>query len=41
LSEVFSTKVQFTCTPDGKGKISIPFNNDEELAHIMELFDKI
>lgn len=41
LSKVFSTKVQFTCTPDGKGKISIPFNNDEELAHIMELFDKI
>lgn len=41
LSKVFSTKVQFTCTPDGKGKISIPFNNDEELAHIMDLFDKI
>ncbi len=41
LSNVFGTKVQFTCNSDGKGKISIPFSNDEELAHIMELFDKI
>lgn len=41
LSEVFSTKVQFVCNPDGKGKITIPFSNDEELARIMDLFDKI
>lgn len=41
LSELFGTKVQFTCNPDGKGKISIPFGNDEELARVMELFDKI
>lgn len=41
LSELFGTKVQFTCNPDGKGKISIPFGNDEELAKVMELFDKI
>jgi ParB family chromosome partitioning protein len=41
LSKVFGTKVQLTCTPDGKGKISIPFSNDGELARIMELFDKI
>lgn len=41
LSEVFGTKVQFACNPDGKGKISIPFKSDEELARIMELFDKI
>jgi len=41
LSSVFGKKVQFTCTPEGKGKISIPFSNDEELARIMELFDKI
>src|ERR1035437_3958166 len=41
LSKVFGTKVQFTCNPDGKGKISIPFKSDAELAHIMELFDKI
>lgn len=41
LSQVFGTKVQFSCNPEGKGKISIPFSNDEELAHIMDLFDKI
>jgi len=41
LSKVFGTKVQFSCNPDGKGKISIPFSNDEQLASIMELFDKI
>ena len=41
LSQVFGTNVQFSCNPDGKGKISIPFSNDEELAHIMDLFDKI
>ena len=41
LNSVFGNKVQFSCNPDGKGKISIPFSNDEELAHIMELFDKI
>ena len=41
LSRVFGGNVQFACNPDGKGKISIPFSNDEELTHIMELFDKI
>lgn len=41
LSNVFGTKVQFLCNSDGKGKISIPFASDEELARIMELFDKI
>ena len=41
LSKVFNTKVQFSCNPEGKGKITIPFSNDEELTQIMELFDKI
>ncbi len=41
LSLVFGTNVQFACDADGKGKISIPFANDDELAKIMELFDKI
>lgn len=41
LSQLFGTKVQFTCSEEGKGKISIPFGNDEELAKIMELMDKI
>ncbi|MFA6581286.1 MAG: ParB/RepB/Spo0J family partition protein, partial [Paludibacter sp.] len=41
LSRLFGTKVQFVCNPEGKGKISIPFSSDEELARLMELFDKI
>lgn len=41
LSKLFSTNVQFTCNPDGKGKITIPFSNDDELTRIMELLDKI
>lgn len=41
LSQLFGTKVQFNCNEEGKGKISIPFKNDEELANIMELLDKI
>jgi len=41
LNDVFGKKVQFICGKDGKGKISIPFNNDDELTHLMGLFDKI
>lgn len=41
LSDLFGTKVQFSCTTEGKGKISIPFSNDDELAKVLELFDKI
>lgn len=41
LRKVFGTKVDFVFQPDGKGKVSIPFANDEELARIMELLDKI
>jgi ParB family chromosome partitioning protein len=41
LSEVFATKVQFSCNPDGKGKIVIPFSGDDELARLMELIDNI
>ena len=41
LSNFFNTKVQMTCSPKGKGKISIPFNNEEELEHIMNMFDKL
>jgi len=41
LRTVFGTKVQFTCTPEGKGKIAIPFSNDVEMARILELIDKI
>ena len=41
LSSFFSTKVQMTCSPKGKGKISIPFSNADELEHIMAVLDKI
>ncbi len=41
LSDFFKTKVQMSCNKDGKGKISIPFNNEEDLERIMEIFDKL
>jgi len=41
LSDFFQTKVQLTCTEKGKGKISIPFNNEEDLERIMEILDKL
>ncbi|HHT22898.1 MAG TPA: ParB/RepB/Spo0J family partition protein [Bacteroidales bacterium] len=41
LSKIFSVKVQLTCDEKGKGRITIPFANDEELMKIMQLMDKI
>ena len=41
LSQFFGTKVQFTCSENGKGKISIPFNNEEELERIIGIFDSM
>lgn len=41
LSDFFKTKVQMTCSTNGKGKISIPFANEEELVRIMSMFDKL
>jgi len=41
LSAFFNTKVQLNCSAKGKGKISIPFSNEEELEHIINLFDKL
>lgn len=41
LSKFFQTKVQMTCSEKGKGKITIPFANELELEHIIELFDKL
>lgn len=41
LSGFFSTKVQLTCSNKGKGKISIPFSNEEELERIMDIFDSL
>ncbi len=41
LSDFLSTKVQMTCSSKGKGKITIPFANEEELERIMNVFDKL
>lgn len=41
LSGFFRTKVQMTCSPKGKGKISIPFANEEELERIMNALDSV
>lgn len=41
LAQVFGTKVQMTCSQQGKGKISIPFANEEELEKIIALLDKV
>lgn len=41
LSDFFQTKVQLTRSEKGKGKISIPFNNEEEFERIIEIFDAL
>ena len=41
LSTFLNTKVQMVFSANGKGKISIPFANEEELEHIMNVFDKL
>lgn len=41
LSQCFQTRVQFTCSDKGKGKITIPFANEEELERIVGLLDKL
>ena len=41
LSDLFQTKVTMTCSPTGKGKINIPFANEEELERIMNAIDGI
>ena len=39
LADFFQTKVQMTCSPTGKGKISISFDSEEELERIMNVLD--
>ncbi len=41
LSGVFGTKVQMTCSQQGKGKISIPFESEEQLERIIAAIDKM
>ena len=41
LSAAFRTPVHFTCDKNGKGRISFPFANDEELVRLISLFDSL
>jgi ParB family chromosome partitioning protein len=41
LRRIFKTRVEMTCSQNGKGKISIPFNGEAELERIIELLDKL
>lgn len=41
LSARFGTQVHFTCDPKGKGKITFPFANEDELERLITIFDNI
>ncbi len=41
LSTVFKTQVQFSCDNTGKGKITFPFKNEDELERLITIFDTI
>lgn len=41
LSQTFNTRVLLTCNEAGKGKITIPFNDTEQLERLIALFDNI
>ena len=39
LAQFFQTKVQMTYSPKGKGKITLQFDNEEQLERIMNALD--
>lgn len=41
MASFFQAKVSLSMSQDGKGKISIPFDNEEELERIISLFDNL
>lgn len=41
LSTTFNTPVQFACDNSGKGKITFPFKNQDELAKLITIFDSL
>ncbi len=41
LSSAFHTPVQFSCDKQGRGRISFPFKNEDELERLITLFDTI
>lgn len=40
LAQYFQAKVQITCSPNGKGRITIPFASENDLAKIVALLDQ-
>ncbi len=41
LSSTFGVPVKFTCDKSGKGKITFPFNTEEQLEKIIRIFDNL
>ncbi len=41
LSSAFQTDVKFSCDKAGRGKITFPFQNDDELERLISLFDTL
>lgn len=41
LSQSFGVNVQFACDTNGKGRITFPFNNEQELERIIAIFDEM
>ena len=41
LSTTFKTPVQFSCDNNGKGKITFPFKNEDELERLITIFDAL
>jgi len=41
LARRFQTPVQFTCDRSGKGKITFPFKNEDELEKLITIFDAL
>lgn len=41
LTHTFKTPVQFSCSSNGKGKITFPFTNEDELERLIAIFDRL
>ena len=41
LSSAFGAPVKFVCNESGKGSITFPFKNDDELEHLITIFDNL
>ena len=41
IGSLMGAKVQMACSANGKGKITIPFASEDDLARLMQIFEKI